>query len=84
MERYLHKASMSEPATYRICILGLLDKNWSDYCGSMTIEHDVMLNHYQVTYLTGTLVDQAALVGVINTLYDLRYLLIAVELVEAQ
>ena len=37
-------ASMFEPATYRICILGMLDKNWSDYCAGMKIEHDMVLN----------------------------------------
>ncbi len=77
-------ASMFEPATYRICILGMLDKNWSDYCGGMKIEHDVMLNQYPVTILTGVLVDHAALIGVINTLYDLGCPLLAVECVEAQ
>ena len=30
----------------------------------------MMLNQYPVTFLTGLLVDQAALIGVINTLFD--------------
>ncbi|HEY6286447.1 MAG TPA: hypothetical protein VIX20_12345 [Ktedonobacteraceae bacterium] len=77
-------ASMFEPATYRICILGKLDKNWSDYCAGMKIEHDMMLNQYPVTILTGLLVDQAALIWVINTLYDLGCPLLVVECVEAQ
>ncbi len=77
-------ASMFEPATYRICILGMLDKNWSDYCGGMKIEHDIVLNQYPVTILTGVLVDQAALIGVINTLYDSGCPLLSVECVEAQ
>ncbi len=63
-------ASMFEPATYRICILGMLDKNWSDYCGGMKIEHDVMLNQYPVTILTGVLVDQAALIQRIDDPYE--------------
>jgi hypothetical protein len=77
-------ASMFELATYMICILGLLDKDWSDYCGGMKIEHDMMQNQYSVTFLTGLLVDQAALIGVINTLFDLSFPLLAVECVEAQ
>ena len=84
MERYRPRASMFERATYRICNLGILDKNWSDYCCGMKIEHDSMLNQYQVTTLTGLLIDQAALIGVINTLYDLGCPLLAVECVEAQ
>jgi hypothetical protein len=50
----------------------------------MKIEHDMMLNQYPVTILTGLLVDQAALIWVINTLYDLGCPLLVVECVEAQ
>ncbi len=74
---------MFEPATYRICILGTLDKQWSDYCGGMTIEHDIMLNQYPVTILTGRLADQAALIGVITSLYDMGCPLVSVECVAA-
>ena len=84
MEKFSPGTAMFEPATYRICILGTLDKNWSDYCGGMFIEHNVMLHQYPVTILTGRLVDQAALIGVINSLYDLGCPLISVEYVEAQ
>jgi hypothetical protein len=84
MEKYRPSPSLFEPATYRIRILGTLDKKWSDYYGGMTIEHDIVLNQYPVTILTGRLVDQAALIGVINSLYDLGCPLLSVECVEAQ
>ena len=61
-----------------------LEKNWSDYCAGMKFEYDIALNQYPVTILTGILVDQAALNGVINTLFDLGYPLLSVECVEAQ
>ena len=77
-------ASMFEPAAYRICITGTLEKSWSDYCAGMKFEHDIVLNQYPVTILTGILVDQAALNGVINTLFDLGCPLLSVECVEAQ
>ncbi len=84
MEKYRSIVSMFEPATYRICILGTLDKQWSDYCGGMTIEHEVVLTQYPVTILTGRLADQAALIGIINSLYDIGCPLLSVECVEAQ
>ena len=84
MEIHRPSAGMFEPATYQISILGTLDKNWSDYCCGMTIEHDIVLNQYPVTILTGVLVDQAALNGVINALYDFGCPLLSVECVEAQ
>ena len=39
MEIYRPSISLFETTMYRISILGTLDKNWSDYCGGMTIEH---------------------------------------------
>ena len=81
MEIYRPSASMFEPATYRICILGTLDKQWSDYCGGMTIEHQSVLDQYPMTILTGLLADQSALVGVINSLYDMGCPIISVECV---
>jgi hypothetical protein len=84
MEIYRPSSSMFEPATYRIGILGTLDKKWSDYCGGMTIEHDIVLNQYPMTTLTGMLTDQSALVGVINSLYDMGCPILLVECVEAR
>lgn len=84
MEKYGSGVGMFEPATYRICILGTLDKQYSDYCGGMTIEHDILLSQYPVSFLTGRMIDQAALIGVINSLYDFGCPLLSVECVEAQ
>ena len=84
MARYRPGASLFEPAMYRICILGTLDKKWSDYCGGMTIEHDILLNQYPMTTLTGQLIDQSALIGVLNSLYDMGCPILLVECVEAR
>ena len=62
--------------------MGALDKKWSDYYGGMTIEHHIVLDQYPITILTGRLADQAALVGIINTLYDMGCPIILVEYVE--
>ncbi len=75
--------SLFEPAIYRISIFGKLDKNWSDYFGGMTIEYESDLHHHARTILTGQLVDQAALIGVLNSLYDIGCPIISVECVEA-
>jgi hypothetical protein len=84
MEKYRPKSSMFEPATYRIGILGTLDKKWSDYCRGMTIEHDIVLNQYPMSTLTGQLLDQSALIGVLNSLYDMGCPILLVECVEAR
>jgi hypothetical protein len=84
MDIYRPSAGMFEPATYRISILGTLDKNWSDNVGGMTIEHTLVLQQYPMTMLTGILADQAALIGIINSLYDLGCPILTVECMEAR
>jgi hypothetical protein len=84
MDIYRPSAGMFEPATYRISILGTLDKKWSEYYGGITIEHERVLNQYPVSILTGLMADQSALIGVINTLYDFGYQIFLVECVEAR
>jgi hypothetical protein len=59
---------------YAIHIDGRLDKAWEDRLGGMammTVEEDE--NGRPVTILKGCLPDQAALLGVLNTLYNMRY-----------
>jgi len=74
--------SLIERAIYRINVVGKLDKNWSDYCGGMTIENKYDSNHHARTILTGQLADQSALIGVLTSLYDIGCPIISVELIE--
>jgi hypothetical protein len=84
MEKYRQGVSWLEPAIYRICIQGTLDKTWSNYCGGMTIEHENDPNHHAVTVMTGRLADQSALVGVLNALHDIGCPILSVERMEAE
>ena len=83
MEKYRQGVSLLEPAVYRIRIQGILDKNWSDYCGGMTIEQEGDPKRYAVTILMGRVADQSALIGVLNSLYDMGYPILSVEYLEA-
>ena len=67
------------PATYRIRLQGKLDESWSDYLDGMTITIAQTASQIPVTILTGRLVDQAALIGVLNNLYDLGFPVLSVE-----
>ena len=67
------------PATYRIRVRGHLPQRWSDRLGGMTITTDDQAGEAPVTTLSGWLRDQAALLGVLNTLYDLHLPLLSVE-----
>jgi len=65
--------------TYEIKIRGQLEPNWSDRLGGLNIKHEVNESGILVTILCGQLLDQAALFGVLNALYDMRLPLISVE-----
>jgi hypothetical protein len=60
----------STEATYRICVQGWLDERYSDRLGGLTITQATDDDGAQVTTLYGRLIDQAALLGVLNALYN--------------
>jgi hypothetical protein len=60
---------------YAIRVEGHLDPEWSEWLGEMTITHE----ERGVTCLEGTLVDQAALHGLLNKLGDLNLPLLALQ-----
>ncbi len=67
------------PATYRIQVQGILDESWADRLGGMTITTATQADGAPVSTLMDRLPDQAALLGVLNTLYDLHLPLLSVE-----
>jgi hypothetical protein len=84
MDKYRPTAILLEPALYRICILGQLDANWSEFCGGMVIKHANDPKFHAITIMTGRLIDQSALIGVLNALHDLGCPIMSVECVAAE
>jgi len=82
MDKFQQGVSLLDPAVYRIRIQGILDTNWSDYYGGMTIEHEGDPKHNAWTILKGKLADQSALIGVLNSLHDIGYSILSVEYLE--
>ena len=74
--------TLGTPATYRITIQGYLGSSWSDDFGGMAFSNEVAADGSRRTVLTGWLVDQAALFGVLDGLYGLGFPLVSVECVE--
>ena len=68
---------MDALADYRICVQGHLDESWSERLGGLEVQSTLETT---ITTLTGSLPDQAALSGVLNTLYDLQLPMLSVEL----
>lgn len=64
----------SQPAIYRIRIQGQLDSQWADWFDEMTITLEEDGN----TLLTGQVIDQAALHGLLKKIRDLGMTLISI------
>ncbi|CAB5092750.1 hypothetical protein D3OALGA1CA_2928 [Olavius algarvensis associated proteobacterium Delta 3] len=71
--------AFDRPGTYRIRVIGSLDPDWSDRLGGMYISTRNEEDQGAVTSLVGTLSDQAALSGILNTLYEMHYTLLSVK-----
>jgi hypothetical protein len=82
MEKFRQGVSLLDPAVYRITIQGILDTNWSDYYGGMTINHQGDPKLDAKSILFGRLADQSALIGVLNSLHDIGYPILSVEYLE--
>lgn len=70
---------VDQPATYCIRVVGYLDQSWSANLGGMTIAASNREGKQTVTTLSGKVIDQAALFGVLKALYDMRLPLLSVE-----
>lgn len=68
----------TQPKTYQITVSGRLEPDWSDYLGGLTITFEDIGSNMTTT-LSGELLDQSALMGVLNNLYGLGFLILTVE-----
>ena len=68
------KPTPSQPMIYQIRIKGYLDSQWTDWFGGLT----VTLEDNGDTLLTGPVIDQAALHGLLKKVRDLGTPLISV------
>jgi len=69
-------------ACYRICIKGFLDGSWSDRFGGMHISNQADGAISPLSVLDGSLMDQTELIGVLNSLYEMRLPLVSVTLLD--
>ena len=71
--------NLGTPAYYRIQIRGFLDESWSNQLGGIVIRHTTRADPSPLSILEGEMVDQAALFGVLNSLYGLGFPILSVE-----
>jgi hypothetical protein len=76
------KLTLDQPATYRILVQGHLGEDWIDWFDGLKIAVARQATGFSITTLTGTVVDQAALQGLLNKLYYLGLPLISVQQID--
>ena len=76
-------SGFDSPAKYRIGVEGRVPPRWCDRLEGMTVTERSSEAELPVTTLFGELSDQAALAGVLNTLYDLHLPVLSVERLSA-
>jgi hypothetical protein len=77
--RIVDYPTMSAPAVYRIRVRGHLDAGLSDRLVGMHIENLTCSDGKTESVLEGRLLDQAALSGVLNKLYELHLPVMSVD-----
>ena len=81
-DRNSSEFNIKKSTTYRIRVQGELDKSWSGRLSGMSITVKKSKDQKPVTMLEGELADQAALSGVLNTLYELHLPVLSVKYIK--
>ena len=78
MERHHLRFSLDEPADYEIQVQGVIREHWMGYFDEMNISIEGA-DGEAITTLTGQIVDQAALQGMLQKFYTLGLVLVKVQ-----
>ena len=77
------RSGFDGPATYRIGVKGRIPPKWRDRLEGMAVTEGPTADS-PVTTLVGELADQAALAGVLSTLFQLHLSVVSVECLTAE
>ena len=80
MNQVTRKSKPVKSTIYQIRIKGHLDDSWSDWFDGLSI----MLEPNGDTLLTGPVIDQCALYGLLKKVHDLALPLVSVNVVESK
>lgn len=78
MEQRHQRISLDEPAVYEIQVQGMISQHWLGYFDEMKISVKGV-DGEAITTLTGQIVDQAALQGMLQKFYTLGLVLVKVQ-----
>ena len=67
---------------YQITVEGKINPSWSDWFGGMQVVSRKEADDMQISILSGVLVDQVALRGILNRLWDLNLTVRSVQQID--
>jgi hypothetical protein len=70
---------MTEQNEVQIRVQGWINERWADWFDGITMTHEDTQDNSPVTVLTGPIIDQAALRGILTKLWDLNLSVISVN-----
>jgi len=76
------ESGFQKPAIYKIKVLGNLNKSWSEKLRGMQITMVPDHDQNPTTVLVGQIIDQSALSGLLNTLYENHFTIISVKMLK--
>ena len=79
-----NEMKFTSPAHYRICVKGFLDESWSDRLNGLSINNQKSSAGSPIAELTGEVRDQAELLGVLGSIYEMHLPLLSVEVVDEE
>jgi hypothetical protein len=79
MDKCTRKLSLCQPASYRIEVVGHLDVNKATWFECLTLAVGYAEDGTPITVMTGEILDQAALHGLLTVIRDLGLPLLAVN-----
>ncbi|MBE0409636.1 MAG: hypothetical protein IBX69_07885 [Anaerolineales bacterium] len=71
--------SSDKAKKYQITVNGEIDPGWSDWLGCLSVRSFTTRNGKRLTLLTGTIPDQTALRGIMNSIWDLNLELVSIR-----
>jgi len=74
------KFGFSKPAVYQIKIQGTLEERYSNRLGGMQIRTSKKPEKETISIITGRVNDQAALAGILNSIYEMHLMVLSVEI----
>ena len=81
MNDFIENIDFTTTNNFRIDVVGKLNKNLSEIFGGLSINYKIE-NNKTISHLEGEIIDQAELIGILNTLYNMRFKIISVNIKE--